>query len=266
MILQALDAAAPDRFSMVHFGNVLGSSGSVVPCSASRSPRRTGDHHPSGRHPLFHDHPGGCAAGAPGRRDGPWRRVFASTWASSPGLRPGREHDRCRASASRRASPDGDIEPPRSCVPAKLYEELLIGEDLVRPSISESCRPMRVHLPHEVLSSGWRRWPRRSTPAASAWRSKCSSKRRNMLRVVIVLVAIFARDAGLRWNAHLPRCPAVRRAGASCRTEGQRRGLTVEIGVIGGECGQLAKQAVRRLLRPVPSRPGARPGECRELR
>ena len=135
------------RFAMVRFGNVLGSSGSVVPLFRRQIEAGWADNiDASGCHSVFHDDPRGGAIGA--CRRARWGRVGRSSysiWASRyESLDLARRMVELSGHTVRTSgNPEGDIEVRIVGLRPgeKLYEELLIGDD---PSPTAHPRIMKA--------------------------------------------------------------------------------------------------------------------------
>ena len=127
----------PTRFCGVRFGNVLGSSGSVIPdLPQADRPRRPGHGHARRDDALLHDDPGGRAADHPGGRD---RRP-------RPGLRArhgraGEDHDLADTMirlSGKEPGVDVAIEFVGARPGEKLHEELWAETESVTPSPHEA--------------------------------------------------------------------------------------------------------------------------------
>ena len=112
LIVQARAARRADDLLRVRFGNVLGSSGSVIPLFRRRSRQAGRSRSRTRRDALLHDHSGSVAAGDPGGRA--WRRTAKS--AARYG-RAGRVRDLAQAMIelsdfrfADEPNPDGDID------------------------------------------------------------------------------------------------------------------------------------------------------------
>jgi len=73
------------KFITVRFGNVLGSSGSVIPLFHRQIAKAAGESDTSGDDPLFHDHSRSLHARAPERHAGNGGEIFVLDMANRSG-------------------------------------------------------------------------------------------------------------------------------------------------------------------------------------
>jgi hypothetical protein len=165
----------------VRFGNVLGSNGSVIPSSRSRSRGRPGHGDPPGDGAVLHDHPGGVAARAAGRLDGQGGEIFILDMGEpvkivragqgphpAVGARAHRHRDRVHRRPPRREAVRGAVDRGRGADKTH-HPKIFVGRIAV--SAPTPTRRWRAWW------GPWRRWPTAPAPTscATSWCGWCPS-------------------------------------------------------------------------------------------